>query len=191
MNAFHVTVLREANYAVLRTDGYINNLGAERIEQEIEPLIEQGCRRFVINFARSPIINSMGLSILIGIIERMLEVGGVLVFTDLTEVNADLCSKEGFEHMFEIIRINADASIGNGKFYISTRHNFAIFGGVLLINIDSAGFDGKRATVCHCVARIDAEIEQCSFQLMRINKCQLRLWPGMNIDRYVHSERAA
>jgi len=89
MNAFHVTVLREANYAVLRTDGYINNLGAERIEQEIETLIEQGCRRFIINFARSPIINSMGLSILITIIERMLEVGGVLVFTDLTEVNAE------------------------------------------------------------------------------------------------------
>lgn len=89
MNAFHVSVLREADFAVLRTDGYINNLGAERIEQEIEPLIEQGCHRFVINFARSPIINSMGLSILIGIIERMLEVGGVLVFTDLTEVNAE------------------------------------------------------------------------------------------------------
>lgn len=89
MNAFHVTVLREGSTAVLRTDGYINNLGAERIEQEIEPLIDQGLRRFVINFARSPIINSMGLSILIGIIERMLEVGGVLVFTDLTEVNAE------------------------------------------------------------------------------------------------------
>jgi anti-anti-sigma factor len=89
MNSFEVTVLREPQYAVLRTDGYLNNLGAERIEQEIEQLIEQGCRRFLINFAQSPIINSMGLSILIGIIERMLEVGGVLVFSNLTEVNAE------------------------------------------------------------------------------------------------------
>lgn len=109
MNAFHVTVLREANYAVLRTDGYINNLGAERIEQEIEPLIEQGCQRFIINFARSPIINSMGLSILIGIIERMLEIGGVLVFTDLTEVNAETMEIMGLTQYTYIRPTEAEA----------------------------------------------------------------------------------
>ena len=32
---------------------------------------------------------SMGLSILIGIIERMLEINGVLAFSDLTPVNAE------------------------------------------------------------------------------------------------------
>lgn len=109
MNAFHVTVLREANYAVLRTDGYINNLGAERIEQEIEPLIEQGCHRFIINFARSPIINSMGLSILNGIIERMLEIGGVLVFTDLTEVNAETMEIMGLTQYAYIRPTEAEA----------------------------------------------------------------------------------
>lgn len=102
-------MLREANYAVLRTDGYINNLGAERIEQEIEPLIEQGCRRFIINFARSPIINSMGLSILIGIIERMLEVAGVLVFTDLTEVNAETMEIMGLTQYAHILPTETEA----------------------------------------------------------------------------------
>jgi anti-anti-sigma factor len=79
----------QGRYAVVRTNGYINNLGAERIEQEIEGLIEKGFKRFIINFAHSPIINSMGLSILIGVIEKTMEVGGKLAFSNLTEVNAE------------------------------------------------------------------------------------------------------
>jgi anti-anti-sigma factor len=109
MNSFQVTVLREPGYAVLRTEGYINNLGAERIEQEIEPLIEQGCKRFIINFARSPIINSMGFSILIGIIERMLEIQGVLVFTNLTEVNAETMEIMGLTQYAHLLPTEEEA----------------------------------------------------------------------------------
>ena len=63
--------------AVVRTNGYINNLGAERIEQEIDGLIGRGFKNFVINFEKSPIINSMGLSILIGVIEKTIEPAAV------------------------------------------------------------------------------------------------------------------
>ena len=89
MSRFGVEVVREPGYAVLRTNGYINNLGAERIEQEYDSLIEQGCRHFIINFAESPIINSMGLAILLGIIEKNLSTQGTIVFCCLTEVNAE------------------------------------------------------------------------------------------------------
>jgi anti-anti-sigma factor len=109
MNPFDVTVLREPGYAVLRTDGYINNLGAERIEQEVEPLIEHGCKRFIINFARSPIINSMGFSILIGIIERMLEIEGILVFTNLTEVNAETMEIMGLTQYAHLLSTEEEA----------------------------------------------------------------------------------
>jgi anti-anti-sigma factor len=109
MNPFNVTVLREPGYAVLRTEGYINNLGAERIEQEVEPLIEHGCKRFIINFARSPIINSMGFSILIGIIERMLEIEGILVFTNLTEVNAETMEIMGLTQYAHLLSTEEEA----------------------------------------------------------------------------------
>ena len=109
MNVFNVTLLREPGFAVLRTEGYINNLGAERIEQEIEPLLADGCRRFIINFSGSPIINSMGLSILIGVIERMLEVNGVLVFTDLTEVNAETMEIMGLSQYAHILPSEEEA----------------------------------------------------------------------------------
>ena len=89
MSRFGVEVVREPGYAVLRTNGYINNLGAERIEQEYDVLVADGCRHFVINFADSPIINSMGLAILLGIIEKNLSTHGIIVFCCLTEVNAE------------------------------------------------------------------------------------------------------
>ena len=89
MSRFAVEVVREPDYVVFRTNGYINNLGAERIEQEYDALVADGCRHFIINFADSPIINSMGLAILLGIIEKNLSTHGVIVFCNLTEVNAE------------------------------------------------------------------------------------------------------
>src|SRR5437588_4813240 len=89
MSRFAVDVVREPDYAVFRTDGYINNLGAERIEQEYDNLVADGCRNVIINFADSPIINSMGLAILLGIIEKNLSTQGTIVFCCLTEVNAE------------------------------------------------------------------------------------------------------
>jgi anti-anti-sigma regulatory factor len=82
-------VIREPEYSIFRTDGYINNLGAERIEQEYDALVAEGRRHFIINFDKSPIINSMGLAILLGIIEKNLSTQGIIVFCCLTEVNEE------------------------------------------------------------------------------------------------------
>ena len=98
----NVQSVQESDLAIIRTDGYINNLGAERIEQECDAMMERGFRKFIINFAKSPIINSMGLSILIGIIEKMLEINGVLAFTDLTPVNAETMEIMGLTQYAQI-----------------------------------------------------------------------------------------
>jgi anti-anti-sigma factor len=105
----NVQSIQDGEVAIVRTDGYINNLGAERIEQECEALIQQGYRKFVINFAKSPIINSMGLSILIGIIEKTLEVSGVLAFTDLTPVNEETMEIMGLKQYARIYRTEEEA----------------------------------------------------------------------------------
>ena len=55
----------------------------------IDGLIAKGFKNFIINFAQSPIINSMGLSILIGVIEKTNQIEGKLAFSNLTEVNAE------------------------------------------------------------------------------------------------------
>jgi anti-anti-sigma factor len=109
MTSFAVTILREPNYAVLRTDSYINKLAAEQIKQEVESLIEHGCRRFIINFARSSVINSLGLSVLISVIERTLDVQGILVFTDLTQVNAETMETMGLTQYARVMPTEEEA----------------------------------------------------------------------------------
>lgn len=105
----NVQSIQDGDVAIVRTDGYINNLGAERIEQECEGLIERGLRKIVINFEKSPIINSMGLSILIGIIEKMIEISGVLAFTNLTPVNAETMEIMGLTQYAQIYRSEEEA----------------------------------------------------------------------------------
>ncbi|HUX06836.1 MAG TPA: STAS domain-containing protein [Acidobacteriota bacterium] len=79
-----VAVKKESNYAVLRTDGYINNPGGEKIARECYKLMEDGYKHFVFDFSKSKVINSIGISILIEIIEKVLEIDGSLNFTGLT-----------------------------------------------------------------------------------------------------------
>jgi anti-anti-sigma factor len=70
--------------AVIRTDGYINNQGGEEIARVAYELIDKGHKRLLLDLAGTKIVNSIGISILIEIIERMLEIDGRLAFCSLT-----------------------------------------------------------------------------------------------------------
>lgn len=79
-----VVVKKEQGFAILHTDGYVNNPGGEKIARECYKLIEEDYKHFVLNFEKSKVINSIGISILIEIIEKVLEISGSLSFTGLT-----------------------------------------------------------------------------------------------------------
>jgi stage II sporulation protein AA (anti-sigma F factor antagonist) len=68
---------------VMATSGYVNNKGGEAIAQEFSKHFEKGIKRVVINLAQSKVVNSIGMSFLIEIIERLEEAGGKLIFTNL------------------------------------------------------------------------------------------------------------
>lgn len=70
--------------AVIYTDGYINNQGGEEIAQVAYGLIESGNKKLLLNLAKTKIVNSIGISILIEIIEKMMEIEGKLAFCSLT-----------------------------------------------------------------------------------------------------------
>lgn len=70
--------------AVIYTNGYINNQGGEEIARVAYELIDQGKTRLLLNLAGTKIVNSIGISILIEIIEKMLEIEGKLAFCSLT-----------------------------------------------------------------------------------------------------------
>jgi len=79
-----LTIDRRDGLAVVYTEGYINNQGGEEIARAAYELLDQGYRQLLLNLTGTKIINSIGISILIEIIEKMLEVEGKLAFCSLT-----------------------------------------------------------------------------------------------------------
>ncbi len=68
---------------VIATQGYVNNVGGEAIAQEFSRHFESGIKYVIINLAGSRVVNSIGMSFLIEIIEQLEEAGGKMVFTNL------------------------------------------------------------------------------------------------------------
>ena len=81
-----VAVERKPNGAILYTKGYINNVGGDEIANRVYELMDSGVRTLLLNLRETKIVNSIGISILIEIIEKMMEQGGRIAFCCLTPV---------------------------------------------------------------------------------------------------------
>jgi anti-anti-sigma factor len=79
-----VTLDRRDTLAVVFTEGYINNQGGEEIAKVAYELIEDGVKNLLLNLQGTKIVNSIAISILIEIIEKMIEIEGKLAFCNLT-----------------------------------------------------------------------------------------------------------
>jgi len=75
---------RRDGLAIVYTDGYINNQGGEEIARVAYELIDEGYKKLLLNLQGTKIVNSIGISILIEIIEKMIEIDGSLAFCYLT-----------------------------------------------------------------------------------------------------------
>jgi anti-sigma B factor antagonist len=64
--------------------GYINNEGGQAIADAAGELMDQGCRTLVIDLDGTRIINSIGVSILLEILEKLMDEKGRLAFCNLT-----------------------------------------------------------------------------------------------------------
>ena len=81
-----VAVERRNGGAILYTRGYINNVGGEEIANRAYELMDGGVRALLLNLRDTKIVNSIGISILIEIIEKMIDRGGKIGFCCLTPV---------------------------------------------------------------------------------------------------------
>ena len=81
-----VAVDKKMNGAILYTKGYINNVGGEEIANRAYELMDNGARTLLLNLRETKIVNSIGISILIEIIEKMMDKGGKIGFCCLTPV---------------------------------------------------------------------------------------------------------
>jgi anti-anti-sigma factor len=79
-----LTVDPRDGVAILYTEGYINNEGGEQIARAAYRLFEDDYDTLLLNLQGTKIVNSIGISILIEIIEKILEIKGRLAFCCLT-----------------------------------------------------------------------------------------------------------
>jgi anti-anti-sigma factor len=82
--SLNITVDRREGLAVIYTEGYINNAGGEEIAKAAYALLGTGVNRLLLDLEKTKIVNSIGISILIEIIEKMIEIDGKLGFCCLT-----------------------------------------------------------------------------------------------------------
>ena len=74
---------KKDNCLVISTYGYINNVGGQKIVEEFNKHKSDGTNNYVLNLKESKIVNSIGVSFLIEMIEKLNETQGKLVFANL------------------------------------------------------------------------------------------------------------
>lgn len=85
-----VTVEVAGERAVVFAGDYLNKLSGEQIEYVCKQQLAAGCKEFVVNFSQTEIVNSIGISILLGVIDSASNNGAKVVFSDVNEDTVEL-----------------------------------------------------------------------------------------------------
>tara|TARA_Y100001935_G_C17220282_1_gene464918 strand:- start:342 stop:686 length:345 start_codon:yes stop_codon:yes gene_type:complete len=86
MSDFKLNKRIEGDLVIIETSGYLNNVGGEKISEECYKEIENGKKLFLLNLENSKVVNSIGVSILIEIIEKLQDVEGKLGYYNLAPI---------------------------------------------------------------------------------------------------------
>ena len=89
--------------AVIYPGLYLNQLRGESIESQCQEFLATGVRRIVINFEETELINSIGISILLGVIESVNRAQGALVLSNLNSSNRELFEMLGLMSHVEMV----------------------------------------------------------------------------------------
>jgi anti-sigma B factor antagonist len=86
MSDFSLTSREENSVVIIETTGYLNNVGGEKIAELCYKEIDNGKNKFLLNLEGSKVVNSIGVSILIEIIEKLQDVDGKLGYYNLAPI---------------------------------------------------------------------------------------------------------
>jgi anti-anti-sigma regulatory factor len=76
--------------AFVQAGNYLNKDSGEKIERECRLKLQDGCDELVVNFAQTELVNSVGVSILLGIIDSASDRGSRVVFSDVRQDTVEL-----------------------------------------------------------------------------------------------------
>lgn len=85
-----ISVQTEGETATVFATDYLNKLSGEMIERECKRQFEAGCKTLVVNFAQTEIVNSIGVSILLGVIDAASNTDASVIFSDVNDETIEL-----------------------------------------------------------------------------------------------------
>ena len=95
--------------AIVYASDYLNKLTGEQIERECRRQLDSGCRALVIDFADTQLVNSIGISILLGIIDIAEKSGAQVVFSDVNNQTIELFELLGLTRHVALARNEQEA----------------------------------------------------------------------------------
>lgn len=95
--------------AIIYASDYLNKLSGERIERECKRQLESGCRALVINFRDTELVNSIGVSILMGVIDASEKSAARLIFSDVNNHTAQLFDMLGITRHVSLVKDESEA----------------------------------------------------------------------------------
>lgn len=95
--------------AVVYPKGYLNNLSGESLVRECGAYIGKGTTKIVVNFSEIDLINSIGISLLLQIIEDIRNIKGTICCTDMSKFLRDTFEMLGLIKHILVFPTESDA----------------------------------------------------------------------------------
>jgi anti-anti-sigma regulatory factor len=100
---------RSGDIAIIYASDYLNKLSGERVERECRLQLDAGCRALVVDFKNTGLVNSIGVSIMLGVIDAAERAGAPLVFSNVNAQAAQLFEILGLTRHAALARDERDA----------------------------------------------------------------------------------
>jgi len=95
--------------AVVYASDYLNKLTGEKIERECRRQLDSGCRALVIDFSDTKLVNSIGISILLGIIDVAEKYGAKIAFSEVNSQTVQLFEMLGLTRHVVLAKNESEA----------------------------------------------------------------------------------
>ena len=102
--------------AVVYASDYLNKLTGEKIERECRRQLDGGCRALIIDFSETKLVNSIGISILLGIIDVAEKSGAHIVFSDVNNQTIELFEMLGLTRHVALAKNVSEALLNISRF---------------------------------------------------------------------------
>jgi anti-anti-sigma factor len=94
------------DWAVVSAENYLNKQNGERIERECRDRIDAGCKNLVINFENTSQVNSIGISILLSVIDVAQGAEARLIFAGVNDHTV---------HLFEMLGLTRHVALARDE----------------------------------------------------------------------------